>query len=272
MNLKDRRALVVDDEPFTLSLVVRLLKEIGIGTIESARTGTVAMDLLLDRYGAPIDFALIDFNMPGMTGLDLLKAIRTGKCGPRRGLPVAMLTGNSSRDLVGTAMALDVNAFLVKPTSRATLAGRIERMLAEEVYVQDVATYAALDVPAAMKLTGPDRRETVSIPAARREVDGSHAPMAARPASPPPHNHAPALVETVEYGPRMRCAIADLTEDAILADDILNGRGICLVRAGIKLTRRTLSRLRDLAELNEIDHAWVRLPVPSASEVGLPVS
>lgn len=259
VDLKNRRVLVVDDEPFARSLTVRLLKEMGNPTIEVASTGFEAIEALMG-YGPPFDFALVDFNMPKMTGLDLLKEIRTGKGSRRRELPVAMLTGHSSRDLVGLAMALDVNAFLVKPTSRAALASRIARMLDEEPHIQDVAHYAAIELPAATLTKDVEKRDSVSILAPPREVDKPHAPaphkVTVHESRNFGHDSEPAMHR---YGPRVRRAIADLEEGSLLASDLLSSHGICLLRAGVVLNKRLLSRLNDLAEAHEIDHVWVSL-------------
>jgi CheY-like chemotaxis protein len=246
LDLKGRHALIVDDEPFVRSIVVRMLRDFGEPKIDLADDGSQALEIL-SFPGKQLDFALIDFKMPGLNGLEVLKALRSGRCRCRRDLPVAMLTGISDRDLVGKALALDVNAFLLKPTSAQLLGSRILRMLSEEPFLQDADVYKAIDVP-----SEAERRPVAVV----LEV----APPAPAAAPPRPRARAPAPVIRA----RARKRIDELTENATLAADLTNQRGVCLLRAGVVINRRILSRLRDLDDLKEIDHVWVYAPEPAA--------
>jgi CheY-like chemotaxis protein len=246
VDLKGRHALVVDDDPFVRSIVVRMLRDLGEPKIDLADHGSEAT-AILGFPGKNIDFALVDFMMPNMNGLELLKAIRTGRARCRRDLPVAMLTAISAKDLVGKALALDVNAFLLKPTSQQVLGMRIERMLSEEPYVQEPEVYEAIDIPAAPQ----QGRAAVVLPT-------PPAPTAAAP-------RRPERVAVEPIRPRTRVGLDELNENATLAADLINQRGICLLRKGVVINRRILSRLRDLGDLKEIDHVWVYVPEPASS-------
>jgi CheY-like chemotaxis protein len=243
VDLKGRHALVVDDDPFVRSIVVRMLRDLGEPKIDLADHGSEATAILAFP-GKNIDFALVDFMMPNMNGLELLKAVRTGRARCRRDLPVAMLTAISDKDLVGKALALDVNAFLLKPTSQQVLGMRIERMLSEEPYIQEPEVYEAIEVPAAPQ----QRQAAVVLPS---------------PSATAPRRPERAVVEPIR--PRTRVKIDELTEHATLAADLVNQRGICLLRKGVVINRRILSRLRDLGDLKEIDHVWVYVPEPAPS-------
>lgn len=247
INLAGKHALIADDEPFVRSLVLRMLKDLGDPKVEVANDGEEALRALASRSSA-IDFALIDFNMPKMNGLAVLKAARTGRLQIRRDLPIAMLTGNSDSSLVQKAMALDVNAFVVKPASRATLASRIERMLHEDPYIQDAEIYASVELP-----EGTPAQEVEAAPSAvildSTRGRGIGVALASRPA-----------VDTSNFGPKVRRTIDDVPENALLCADVENRHGICLLRQGVHLNRRFLSRLRDIAEAENVKHVWVRLP------------
>ena len=67
--------------------------------------------------------------MPELHGLQLLKAVRTSQYGITRATPVTLLTGYSDKSLVDVALALDVNAFLVKPVSKGAFSARITQVL-----------------------------------------------------------------------------------------------------------------------------------------------
>jgi CheY-like chemotaxis protein len=246
LDLKGRYVLVVDDEPFVRSIVIRMLREFGEPKIDTADDGPQALEIL-SSPGTRYDFALIDFKMPQLNGLEVLKAVRTGKCRCERDLPTAMLTGISDQDLVGKALALDVNAFLLKPVSAQMLGSRIQRMLAEEAYLQEVDVYDAVDVPSE---------------AERRPVAVVLEAPAPEPAPAPRRPQARVPIPVIRSRSRKR--IEELTENVTLAADLTNQRGTCLLRAGVVINRRILARLRDLGDLKEIDHVWVYAPEPAA--------
>src|SRR5437868_4679302 len=100
--------LLVDDEDFSRTMVSQMLRRIGFGDVVVAADGYQAITLLRDQ---PITAVLTDFRMPGMHGLQLLKAIRTGATAAERNLPCAMLTSYAERNLVGLAIVLDVDTF-----------------------------------------------------------------------------------------------------------------------------------------------------------------
>src|SRR3954468_9827411 len=97
--------MLVDDEPFSRALVGQMLQRLGFAGVVLAESGRDAVSLL-ERE--PITAVITDFRMPGMTGLQLLKAIRTGKTAAERNLPCALLTTHAEHHLVNLAIVLDV--------------------------------------------------------------------------------------------------------------------------------------------------------------------
>lgn len=240
-NLTGKTLLVVDDEAFVRSIIIGMLKEFGEPKVHAGNDGKHGLDILAS-HSHSIDAAIIDFNMPEINGLSLLKAIRTGQYFIKRDLPVAMLTGNSDSALVAKALALDVNAFLVKPTSPGALGARLERMLDEEPVVNDVEVYEAVEVP------------TFTLPKLVERAPPSVLLTKTK---------APATIQIDEarLGPRVRTPISELTENCVLAEDVVNAHGTCLLGRNAVLTRRFLARLRDIAEIEKIQHVWVRKPM-----------
>jgi Response regulator containing CheY-like receiver, AAA-type ATPase, and DNA-binding domains len=72
------------------------------------------------------DFLVTDWNMPGMQGIDLLKAVRADE--KLKGLPVLMVTAESRRDQIVAAAEAGVNGYIVKPFTAETLAQKIEKI------------------------------------------------------------------------------------------------------------------------------------------------
>ena len=118
-DLSAQQILLVDDVAFSRETIRRVLRAMGEPQIIDAANGVDAIEHLSRARG--ISMVIADFNMPVFNGLQLLQAIRLGQTAASRALPVAMLTGHSDQHLVTSALALDVNAFAIKPVSANTL-------------------------------------------------------------------------------------------------------------------------------------------------------
>jgi two-component system chemotaxis response regulator CheY len=76
--------------------------------------------------GGDFDFLVTDWNMPGMTGIDLLKAVRADS--KLSSLPVLMVTAEAKRDQIVEAATAGVNGYVVKPFTAAALKEKIEKI------------------------------------------------------------------------------------------------------------------------------------------------
>lgn len=119
--------LVVEDQEYVRSLIVQLLKRLGVGRVLEESDGASALSLL--RTTAP-DFILCDIKMDPVDGLELLREVRSGKdgIGDRR-LPVVFLTSDSERATVMAAIESEVDGYLVKPVSLNELKAKIISVL-----------------------------------------------------------------------------------------------------------------------------------------------
>jgi len=139
--------LFVDDEGFTRQIVVQLLRSLGCVNVRQASNVSQALHVLKEMD--KVHIIISDFRMPEDNGLKLVKEVRTGNASVNRGTPIAMLTGFSEKSLVEVALALDVNAFLVKPVSRNGLGDRLQRLLeitADQSWLSTPALYDRIDV------------------------------------------------------------------------------------------------------------------------------
>jgi two-component system chemotaxis response regulator CheY len=111
----DTRILVADDMPTIRDLVKAQLKNMGFKTILEAADGEHAMNLLIanNQSGNPIQLVISDWNMPKMTGLELLKQVRASA--EWANLPFVLLTSESERDQVTEAILAGVSQYVVKP-------------------------------------------------------------------------------------------------------------------------------------------------------------
>ncbi len=124
--LKKLRILLVEDSFDALNLIKNMMQDAGITQIYTARDGKEALDFLGAFDGEDmIDVVLCDWNMPRMTGLELLRQIRT--CDPH--LPFLMITGAADTDSVTKAKYAGVTGYIEKPFSAEQLRKKLEVMV-----------------------------------------------------------------------------------------------------------------------------------------------
>ncbi|HEV7607595.1 MAG TPA: chemotaxis response regulator CheY [Steroidobacteraceae bacterium] len=121
---KEMKFLVVDDYSTMRRIVKNLLHDLGYANVTEADDGNTALPLL--QNGA-FDFLITDWNMPGMAGLDLLKAVRAND--KLKKLPVLMLTAEAKREQIVEAAQAGVNGYVIKPFTAATLKEKIDKIL-----------------------------------------------------------------------------------------------------------------------------------------------
>ncbi len=120
---KNMNILVVDDFSTMRRIVKNLLTEIGFSNIVEADDGKTALPIL---EGGSIDFLVTDWNMPGMPGIDLLKAVRAD---PKlSSLPVLMVTAEAKREQIMEAAQAGVNGYVVKPFTADTLKEKVDKV------------------------------------------------------------------------------------------------------------------------------------------------
>jgi two-component system chemotaxis response regulator CheY len=117
------KILVVDDFATMRRIIKNLLRDLGFSNTVEADDGTSALPML--REGN-FDFLITDWNMPGMQGIDLLKAVRADE--NLRGLPILMVTAESKRDQIVAAAQAGVNGYVVKPFTAGILEEKISKI------------------------------------------------------------------------------------------------------------------------------------------------
>ena len=121
---KDMKFLVVDDYSTMRRIVKNLLHDLGYANVTEADDGKTALPLL---QNGSFDFLITDWNMPGMPGLDLLKAVRAND--RLKKLPVLMLTAEAKREQIVEAAQAGVSGYVIKPFTAVTLKEKIDKIL-----------------------------------------------------------------------------------------------------------------------------------------------
>ena len=115
--------LVVDDFSTMRRIVRNLLKELGHTEVEEAEDGNAALARL---KGDKFDFVVSDWNMPNMTGIDLLKAIRADDA--LKHIPVLMITAEAKKENIVEAAQAGASGYIVKPFTAATLDEKLKKI------------------------------------------------------------------------------------------------------------------------------------------------
>lgn len=116
------RILVVDDSVHMRQLVIRMLQGIGVTAIHEAESGERAWEIVCE---VKPDLVVMDCVMNGMSGLDVVRLIRTDSRSPNFFLPVVVLTAYASAERIAQARDAGVNEFLVKPISAKEIMEKI---------------------------------------------------------------------------------------------------------------------------------------------------
>jgi two-component system chemotaxis response regulator CheY len=121
---KDMKFLVVDDFSTMRRIIKNLLNDLGYANVTEADDGATALPML---QAGNFDFLVTDWNMPGMPGLDLLKAVRADARLAK--MPVLMLTAEAKREQIIEAAQAGVNGYVIKPFTAVTLKEKIDKIL-----------------------------------------------------------------------------------------------------------------------------------------------
>jgi two-component system chemotaxis response regulator CheY len=117
------KILVVDDFSTMRRIVRNLLKELGFSNVHEAEDG---VDALKKLRAESFDFVVSDWNMPNMTGIDLLREIR--KDVALKHLPVLMVTAEAKRENIIEAAQAGASGYVVKPFTAITLDEKLQKI------------------------------------------------------------------------------------------------------------------------------------------------
>lgn len=120
---KNIKILVVDDFSTMRRIIKNLLRDLGFTNTSEADDGLTALPML---QGGSFDLLVTDWNMPGMQGIDLLKAVRAD---PKLAhMPVMMVTAEQKKEQIIEAAKAGVNGYIVKPFTAATLKEKLDKI------------------------------------------------------------------------------------------------------------------------------------------------
>ena len=120
---KNMKFLVVDDFSTMRRIVRNLLKELGYTNVDEAEDGSVGLQKL---KGGDFKFVITDWNMPVMSGIELLRAVRADPA--LKHLPVLMITAEAKKENIIEAAQSGASGYIVKPFTAATLEEKMNKI------------------------------------------------------------------------------------------------------------------------------------------------
>ncbi len=117
-------ALIVDDSRAMRMILKKILKSIGFDQLSEAANGVEALEQL-DIIGLP-DLMLVDWNMPVMNGLELIRAVRADAT--RRDIPILMVTTETETSQIVRALAAGASEYLMKPFMAEAITDKLEML------------------------------------------------------------------------------------------------------------------------------------------------
>jgi CheY-like chemotaxis protein len=218
-NISFARILVVEDEPFQRRILGAVLRSKGFGRICEAGSGSAAIGMLETEL---INTVVSDVDMPDLNGLELLRQIRTGQTPARRDIGFIILTSHSNTEVLGAAMALDVNGFIVKPFTTRVILDKIVRTRRESMSLRPESEYAAVVT------------DLASLRSARLLSGASSQHMAAN---------------VSDHPSRITIPIAELKVGMRVANNLTAMDGTIIIAAETTLTTALINLVSDLKEL-----------------------
>ncbi len=122
------KIIIIDDMATMRKIIKNMMKQIGFTNLAEADDGATAWPMIQEAQasGEPYEFIVSDWNMPKMSGLDLLKNMRDSE--DFKSTPFLMITAEAEQGNVVIAVKAGVSNFIVKPFSAQVLKEKIEKI------------------------------------------------------------------------------------------------------------------------------------------------
>ncbi len=219
------RILVVDDQTLVRTLVSQAVRTLGFRSenIQQAFDGNNALHIMGVRQ---VDIVLCDIQMQPLNGLDLLKAVRSGRTSNPPNLPFVFLSAHPDRSNIMTAAKLHVDGFIVKPPKPADIEKNLDAAFARKRPSIDPFSY--IPIP-----TGSDYDSTLfglsMLPEQSRDLDA------------------------ILAGNACSVPLDEAKPESLLAQDLVTPDGVVLLPRGLHISSMQLKVLRDFRELYRVD-------------------
>lgn len=229
------KVLVVEDDDFTRKLTLQVLRDLGYSNVVDVDNAVTAIELL---NAQAFDLVITDVNMPGMNGLQLIQKIRAGQTFAKPEMRAVVLTSFSQTEIVGSALALDINGFLVKPIIPAVVEEKLAQALSERLHLHSPVAYEA--VRTELKSLPP----LETNPPSHRAATGNSAEV---------HQ----VRSTTEQTGGRPVSLNRLRPGMVLKESVRLKDGTLILSQGHALSELTINRLKDLKAMMPMNGIFV---------------
>lgn len=226
-SILNTRIMLVEDENFMRMLAIQALESLGFDSIIEAEDGEHALQMLANQE---IDLLITDIEMQPMSGLDLVKSIRSGESTQPRGTPVIFLSGLGDMSTLAAASELDVNGFLVKPVSANQLRDKIDEALKNKVRLREPNVYKSM-----LFTTGAlEAREQDQVPGSGYRITTTAKRVATKPTPTTEPRPQPSTEPPAREQAGVMVGLNELQPGMVLCHDVL-ANGVAMLRKGVVL-------------------------------------
>jgi EAL domain-containing protein (putative c-di-GMP-specific phosphodiesterase class I)/DNA-binding NarL/FixJ family response regulator len=218
------KVLVIEDDDFTRKLTLQVLRDLGYSNVVDADNAMTAIELLKAHA---FDLVITDVNMPGVNGLQLIQKIRAGRTDAKPETRIVVLTSFSQTEILGSALALDINGFLVKPIVPAVVEEKLAQALSERLHLHSPFAYEAV------------RTELKSLPPLEEKHRSHRAEAASAVRVRLAHN-------ALEQSGGRPISLNRLRPGMLLKESVRLKDGTLILSPGHALSELTINRLHDL--------------------------
>ncbi|WP_161990560.1 EAL domain-containing protein [Candidatus Methylobacter oryzae] len=228
--------LIVEDDSFSRKLIIRVLRDLGFTRITDTESAESALKLFEHNS---FDLILTDVDIPGLNGLTFIQLIRTGKTFAKKETRIVVLTSFSNTEIVGSALALDINGFMLKPVVPSLLNEKIGKAMSECLNLRPPLAYEFV------------KTELKDIAQQQNQSANSRSGASIVLDKPKSEYRNPKI------NPR-RVSLQRLRPGMILKDSIYLENGTLILQTGAKLTETSINRLHDIKALLKETHFSVQ--------------
>ena len=238
VDIRDKKILLVEDHHFILNVIYDLLTSVGFKDIHKSSSAEDALELMKE---SKFDMLITDVEMGDMNGIELLKLIRSGKTPLPPDTRVIILTSHASASVLGTAIALDANGFLVKPAKLNSTVDKIKSAFEEDFKPRRAIGYTVIPTEVI------DKPEEVEEEVVEEKEEPKDITVGFVVGASGEYNEQLTFVKM----------ISELEEGMVVADSVKNKKGMILIPGEHVLTMSNINRLVELKDQLALDHVRI---------------
>ncbi|MGL1935021.1 MAG: response regulator [Fibrobacterales bacterium] len=244
--IKTKRLLIIDDQWFIRQTIEDMAKDYICRNVSSVGSADIALELIQKKT---FDLLLVDLEMKGVNGLEFIKQIRSDKTRQPADTRIIIMTSHSEREILGSAIALDINGFIVKPCLLPVLKAKVFKAFDEGFSVRSPLAYEIIATniisDSSVKTEEPEGEE----PASEKEPQESSDTDTERLQEPP----SPVTATIIENGKEVEVNVLSVSIDTLeegmqLSSDIRFNNGEILLKSGASLSQQMINRIKELKD------------------------